>query len=149
MASAAPLGALDKGVHVFPIRVYYEDTDAAGIVYYANYLRFAERARTELLRLLGVEHSQLGIGQGLSFAVSRCNIDYLKPARLDDALEVHTTLTMVGRASLSAEQIVKREGADLARLALRIAVIDRLGRPARLPLELRNLLVNLSQSRET
>lgn len=149
MASPVPIGTLEKGVHIFPVRVYYEDTDAAGVVYYANYLRFAERARTEMLRILGIESARLGAGRGLSFAVSRCHVDYLKPARLDDALEVHTTLTEVGHASLSAEQIVKRDGVEVARLALRIAVLDQKGRPARLPSELRNLLVNLSQSRET
>lgn len=148
MSETMTLGVLEGGVHVFPVRVYYEDTDAAGIVYHANYLRFAERARTEMMRVLGVESSKLMIREGLNFAVSRCVVDYVKPARLDDALEVHTRVIEVGRASLSAEQIVRRDGLDLARLMLKIAVIDRAGRPVRLPAEIRTALINLSQSGE-
>lgn len=146
MPSPASMGALKAGVHVFPVRVYYEDTDAAGIVYHANYLRFAERARSEMMRHLGMESSRLMAREGLFFAVSRCTVDYLKPARLDDALEVHTRVIEVKRASLDAEQIVKRDGAPLARLALRLAVIDGAGRPVRLPAEIRKALTNLSQS---
>lgn len=145
--SAGALG--ERGVHVFPVRVYYEDTDAAGIVYHANYLRFAERARTEMMRSLGVESSKLMRREGLNFAVSRCTVDYLKPARLDDALEVHTRVTDVGRASLAAEQTVKRAGNTVARIVLRLAVIDQSGRAVRLPAVIRNTLINLSQSGET
>jgi acyl-CoA thioester hydrolase len=144
-----PEGSLGQHVHVFPVRVYYEDTDAAGVVYHANYLRFAERARTEMMRLLGLESSTALVAHGLNFAVTRCTVDFVKPARLDDALEVHTRVIEVARASLSAEQIVKRGGVDVARLSLRIAVIDREGRPVRLPAELRKPLINLSQSGET
>ena len=82
------------------------------------------------------------------FAVSRCAVDFVKPARLDDALEVHTRVTEVGRASLSAEQIVKRNEVDVVRIELRLAVIDRAGRPVRLPSEIRTALINLSQSGE-
>jgi acyl-CoA thioester hydrolase len=146
MAEAAMPQALATGVHVFPVRVYYEDTDAAGIVYHANYLRFAERARSEMMRLLGVEHSRLMERDGVAFAVSRCEVDFHKPARLDDVLEVHTRVTELKRASLAAEQVIKRGGAVIARLLLRIAVIDRAGRPVRLPAELRNALTNLSKS---
>ncbi|HUI19164.1 MAG TPA: tol-pal system-associated acyl-CoA thioesterase [Alphaproteobacteria bacterium] len=152
MAEAAASGISAAGSlagsHVFPVRVYYEDTDAAGIVYHANYLRFAERARTEMMRLLGIESSKLMQNEGLNFAVARCAVDYLKPARLDDALEVHTRVLEVGRASLSAEQLVKRGGALLVRIVLRLAVLDRVGRPVRLPSVIRTTLINLSQSRE-
>ena len=148
MPDAVSVGALAGGVHVFPVRVYYEDTDAAGIVYHANYLRFAERARTEMMRAIGVESSALKGEQGVYFAVSRCAEDFVKPARLDDALEVHTRVTEIGRASLSAEQIVRRKGADVARIDLRLAVIDRAGRPVRLPSEIRTALIKLSQSGE-
>jgi len=146
IAEAAMPEALAAGVHVFPVRVYYEDTDAAGIVYHANYLRFAERARSEMMRLLGVEHSHLMERDGVAFAVSRCEVDFHKPARLDDVLEVHTRVTELRRASLAAEQVIKRGGTVIARLLLRIAVIDRAGRPVRLPAELRNALTNLSKS---
>ena len=76
--------------HVYPVRVYYEDTDAGGVVYHSNYLRFAERARTELLREAGIDHVTLMTENGLMFAVRRCEAEYVKPARLDDALEVRT-----------------------------------------------------------
>ena len=148
MPDAIPLNAAVPAVHVFPVRVYYEDTDAAGIVYHANYLRFAERARTEMMRAIGIESSALMVERGVNFAVSRCAVDFVKPARLDDALEVHTRVTEVGRASLSAEQIVKRNEVDVVRIELRLAVIDRAGRPVRLPSESRTALINLSQSGE-
>lgn len=119
--------------HVYAIRVYYEDTDAAGIVYYANYLRFAERARTELLRELGFGHRALMESDGVVFAVRRCEAEYLKPARLDDQVEVHTRILDVKGASLDAEQVVRRDGDDLARLRLRLACVGRAGRPARWP----------------
>ena len=126
-------GALEGDTHVFPVRVYYEDTDAAGIVYYANYLKFAERGRTELMRALGAEHREMAERDGLAWAVRRCTIDYLRPARLDDLLEVRTRVVEVGAARLDAEQVVRRDAVDLARLALRLACIDLRGRPARLP----------------
>ena len=75
-----PSGTVQGDVHHFPLRVYYEDTDAAGIVYYANYLKFAERARTEMLRLLGFEHGEMRRDSGRAFAVRHCSADYLAPA---------------------------------------------------------------------
>ena len=138
MPSSAPTsGWTEAGVHVFPVRVFYEDTDAAGIVYHANHLKFAERARTELLRLLGLQQGKMMAEDGIGFSVRRCEIDYLAPARLDDALEVHTRVLAVGGASLRLAQTIRRDGADLARLALRIACVDRAGRPRRLPERLR------------
>ncbi|MFO0995478.1 MAG: tol-pal system-associated acyl-CoA thioesterase [Alphaproteobacteria bacterium] len=123
--------------HVFPLRVYYEDTDAAGIVYYANYLKFAERARTEMLRARGFDHTRLDSLAGLAFAVRSCRVDYLHPARLDDALEVHTRVTRVGGATLDADQDIRRDGTTVTRLHVRLACINRTGRPARLPPMLR------------
>jgi len=119
--------------HVFPVRVYYEDTDAGGVVYHANYLRFAERARTEMLRQAGIVQTALMASDGLGFIVRRCTVDFLKPARLDDALEVHTSVLSASGARLEAEQVVKRAGEDLARLTLEIACVDREGTPRRLP----------------
>lgn len=122
-----------EGPHVYPIRVYYEDTDAAGIVYYANYLKFAERARTELMRTLGFEHRRLMEGDGIQFAVRRCEADYRKPARLDDLVEVHSSILAVRGASFEAAQVIRRGGDDLVRLRLKLACLNRAGRPARLP----------------
>ena len=87
-----------------PVRVYYEDTDAGGVVYYANYLKFCERARTEWLRTLGVSQQALIDEQGLAFVVRSVQADYLASARLDDALEVVTRVAMLRRASLLFEQ---------------------------------------------
>ena len=126
-------GASTDGIHIYPVRVYYEDTDAAGIVYYANYLKYAERARTELLRDLGTENARLMETEGLAFAVRRCEVDFFKPARLDDLLSVETRLIDVGGASLVADQRVKRDNAELVRMELKLACMSLDGRPARLP----------------
>lgn len=135
--SAAPLGVPS---HRHALRVYYEDTDAGGIVYYANYLKFAERARTEMMRQAGVPHAEMVARDGVMFAVRRCEVDYLGSARLDDLLDIETRLLKVGGASLEAEQIIRRDGDDLARLRIRLACIDRDGRPARLPAAVRAAL---------
>jgi acyl-CoA thioester hydrolase len=132
---------LVNGVHHLFIRVYYEDTDAAGIVYYANYLKFAERARTEFLRLLGFEQERLRRETGLAFAVRRCEVDYIRPALLDDELLVESRLVELGGASLEVDQRVKRGPVELARLLVRVACLGRDGRPARLPPALRAALL--------
>ena len=124
--------------HVYPVRVYYEDTDAGGIVYHANYLRFAERARTECLRSVGANHTSLMAEEGVAFAVWHCSVDFLRPARLDDALEVHTRFLDIRGASLSAEQVVRRASEEIARLTVRLACIDAKGSPRRLPRTLRD-----------
>ncbi len=81
---------VESGTHRLPIRVYYEDTDAAGIVYYANYLKFAERARTEMLRLAGIDQSEMTTRYGMAFAVRDCTIDFRDPVRLEDLIEVRS-----------------------------------------------------------
>jgi len=126
--------------HVFPVRVYYEDTDAGGIVYYVNYLKFAERARTEMLRLLGHRQFDLLARAGIGFTVRSCHADYRAPARLDDALEVRTTLIDIGGASMRLRQRILREGALLCDLRFRLAVMNREGRPARMPQPIREAL---------
>ncbi len=133
---------------VLPLRVYYEDTDAGGIVYYANYLRFAERARTEMLRDLGFENSALMGDAGLAFAVRACGIEYLKPALLDDRLEVHTQVLRIGGASLEMEQIVRRNGDAIAELNVKLVCMhvsgSSAGRPSRIPADIRAALENHS-----
>lgn len=128
------------GVHVLPLRVYYEDTDAAGVVYYANYLKYAERARTELLSSLGFENARLAAEEGVAFAVRRCEVDYLKPARLGDRLEVVSSIAALGGASLDADQIVRRDGQILAVLKIKLACMTADGRPARMPRALHGAL---------
>lgn len=146
-APAAPTGDVDAaaGEHVFPVRVYYEDTDAAGIVYYVNYLKFAERARTEMLRLMGREQQRMMETEGVAFAVKSARIEYYRPARLDDALLVRTGLVEVAGASLKVRQRIFRDrpegGAELlVDMQIRLAVMDRGGRPTRLPADIRAAL---------
>ena len=117
----ASSGHMEGGVHIMPMRVYYEDTDAAGMVYHANYLRYAERARTEMLRLAGIDHSTLLRDAGIVFTVRNCDIDYTAPARLDDDIEVHTRILDIFGASIRAEQVVRRGNDSLVRLLLRLA----------------------------
>lgn len=120
----------------FPVRVYYEDTDVSGVVYHANYLRYFERARTEWLRALGIGQEQLMQQLGVAFTVANLEIDYRSPARLDDELEVQTTVPQIRRASLGFEQTLRRTGqaAVLARARVRVACVDsRQFRPVALP----------------
>lgn len=136
--------------HVFPIRVYYEDTDAGGIVYYANYLKFAERARTEMLREGGLDQSRILAEQGLMFAVRRCAADYLRPARLDDLLTVSSRLIDARGARVDLEQRVHKAGDenhDLAILAVQLACLDRRGRAVRWPADIVTLLENWRMTR--
>ena len=136
-------GRLEGGVHILPLRIYYEDTDAAGIVYYANWLRFLERGRTELLRLLGQQHSALRDARGVNWVVRRCTIDYLKPARLDDVVEVVTGCGELRGASLDMIQQARRGEDVLVRAELLVACMGANGRPVRLPSELRARLAAL------
>lgn len=131
-------GHMEGSRHVLPIRVYYEDTDAAGIVYFANYLKFAERARTEFLRLAGIDHTALRQRQGLFLAVYRTEIDYLRPARLDDALTVHTQLTELSHVKIDALQTIHRGSEEMARILTRVVCLRTDGRPGRMPREIRD-----------
>ena len=133
-------GVIKDGEHRFRLRVYYEDTDAAGIVYHANYLCFAERGRTEMLHAAGADHRRLASEDGVGFAVRRCVVDYVRPARLDDRLEVRTRFKRVTGARAEALQTVHYVDADeraedepLVSLDLTLACIDGRGRPVRWP----------------
>ncbi|MEM6972189.1 MAG: tol-pal system-associated acyl-CoA thioesterase [Pseudomonadota bacterium] len=130
--------------HRLPIRVYYEDTDLAGIVYYANYLRFIERGRTEALRAVGIDQAALNAGDGLVFVVVRVAIDYHRPARFDDLLEVTTSITQLRPASLGVAQAVWRGEERLVSAEVRLGVIDGAGRPARLPAQVAEALAGLA-----
>ena len=103
---------MQSGGFLWPVRVYYEDTDSGGVVYYANYLRFMERARTEWLRSLGFEQDVLAREAGVIFAVRSAQLEYLLPARFNDLLEVETRIADLGRASLTFAQTVTRAGAS-------------------------------------
>lgn len=130
MTKPPPLAAED---HRFQIRVYFEDTDAGGIVYYANYLKYAERARTELLRTIGFESSAFMRKEGVGLAVRYCRADFIRPAKLDDQLEVTTMVLKVKGASIRLRQVIKRDGKELVDMEIKLACMDGNGKPARLP----------------
>jgi len=116
------------------LRVYYEDTDAGGIVYHARYLAFAERARTEALRTAGVPHDELVAGYGLLFVVRRAEMDYLRPARLDDEVVVTTGPWVLGAATVEVRQGFAVADEAIGSLLVKLACVRRAdGRPARIP----------------
>lgn len=130
-------------IHALPVRVYYEDTDAAGIVYYANYLRFLERARTELLRALGHEQSALATRR-IAFAVHSLSAEYRSPAKLDDLLTVETTVAALGRAQVTFVQRIVRGDETLLEAEIRVACIDPVrGKPTAMPSAIHRQLTSL------
>jgi acyl-CoA thioester hydrolase len=133
-------------VHAYPVRVYYEDTDAAGIVYYANYLKFAERARTEMLRDMGFDQIRIRDEDDAAFAVRACSVDYKSPARLDDALVVHTGVEKVGGASIGLLQTVTRDQQMLVVMHITLVCIRRDGRAGRVPANVRRALEAMMNS---
>jgi acyl-CoA thioester hydrolase len=132
---------LDKTRFQWPIRVYWEDTDAGGIVFYANYLKFFERARTEWLRSLGIGQQQLKETTGGMFVVAETALRYLRPARLDDELIVTAHMKESGRASMTIEQQVLLKNTTLCEGVIRIGWVDAASlQPARIP---QNILESL------
>jgi acyl-CoA thioester hydrolase len=119
--------------HLWQVRVYYEDTDLGGIVYYANYLKFIERARSEWVRGMGVDQARLRAETGVVFAVRRIEADYLAPARFDDSLTVETRVREVGGARVVLAQEVRRGGERLFASLVTLVALGPGGRPARLP----------------
>ncbi|MBV6633428.1 MAG: tol-pal system-associated acyl-CoA thioesterase [Alphaproteobacteria bacterium] len=153
-------GAVIDGCHYLPLRVYYEDTDFGGIVYHANFLKFAERARTEFLRCLGIDQTQLKADTGVVFAARHLAIDFLKSAEMDDCLLVETSVESLSGAKLTLRQQIVRipsnapelpssshgdaikaaqkDGEDLASLTVTLACVGAAGRPVRLPPDIRD-----------
>jgi acyl-CoA thioester hydrolase len=130
---APPSGSFAGPLHLFPLRVYYEDTDVSGMVYHANYLRWFERARSDLLRLLGIEQSA-AYDEGLgNYTVAELSIRYLAPARLDDAVTIATTALELGAASVRLRQRAMKGDQLLADATVRVGFIAPDGRPRRQP----------------
>jgi len=128
---------------IWPIRVYYEDTDAGGVVYHANYLNFFERARTEMLRSVGYEQDELVVNQGIIFAVRSAQVDYLSPARFNELLQVSSELTVAKKVSFTFEQVITRGDEVLCKSIFRIACLDAVSmRPKVIPENLLELLKN-------
>jgi acyl-CoA thioester hydrolase len=134
MSPDAPYtGRLERGEHRFAVRVYYEDTDAGGVVYYANYLRFLERARTDFLALLGIDlAASHAAGEGL-YVVAEVNIRYRASARLNDALLITSRLQQIKGSSLVVQQAVSRDRAEVAVATVRVVFVGPDGRPRRQP----------------
>ncbi|WP_282064468.1 tol-pal system-associated acyl-CoA thioesterase [Aliiroseovarius marinus] len=126
-------------MHQFPIRVYYEDTDMAGIVYYANYLRYIERARSDWVREIGIDQNAMR-EEGLVFAVRRVEAVYIAPAKFDDELQVETSVEQVTAARLVLAQLVKRGEQPLFQAVVTIVCVADTGAPARLPANIRRLV---------
>ena len=142
-------GWIDGKTHVFPIRVYYEDTDFSGVVYHASYLRFMERGRSEFLRMAGCGHrALLEAGQPLVWAVHRIEIDFLRPAKVEDALEVGTSVLALHGARMQLDQLVSKGRNVLAKAMVEVCVITLDGRPRRVPDAVRIELEPFLQSRK-
>ncbi|OFW87361.1 MAG: tol-pal system-associated acyl-CoA thioesterase [Alphaproteobacteria bacterium RIFCSPHIGHO2_12_FULL_45_9] len=128
--------------HDFPVRVYYDDTDAGGVVYHANYLKFAERARTEYLRSLGFENTQIRDEHGIIIVVKSLEAEYLSPSRLDDFLIVQTRLLSVKNTSFVMEQKTIRDGACVFSMNIVLVCVNEAGRPSKIPDAVKNSFLN-------
>jgi acyl-CoA thioester hydrolase len=136
-------GRLTDAGHVLPVRIYFEDTDFSGTVYHASYLRFMERGRSDYLRSLGVGHSALAAGsegEKLSFTVRRMSIEFLKPARIDDLVEVETRPRAVEGARMILSQRINRAAETLVSAEVTVAVVNDEGRARRIPKSIRALI---------
>jgi acyl-CoA thioester hydrolase len=136
-------GRVTPDGHVLPVRVYYEDTDFSGVVYHASYLRFLERGRSDFMRLLGLDHKALlerAVGESVAFAVRRMTIDWIRPARIDEVLEVVTSPADLRGASLDLSQSIRRAGEVLVTALVKVVLVDGQGRARRVPDALRSVL---------
>lgn len=141
----APAGLIDGKVHHFAVRAYFEDTDLSGVVYHANYLRWFERARSDFVRLLGIDQRAVNeAGEG-AFAVTELTIRYAAPARLDDAVQIETACEELGAASCRMHQVARREdGVLLSEARLRIGFVSPEGRPRRMPATWRDAFTTIT-----
>jgi acyl-CoA thioester hydrolase len=126
--------------HRLTLRVYYEDTDLAGIVYYANYLKYIERGRTEYVREAGIDQVRLKANEGIVFAVRRIEADYIAPAKFDDLLDVVTQVESMTGARIIMHQVIERAGEVVFEALVTLVALSENGRPARLPAEIRQTL---------
>lgn len=148
---------VDGAHHVLPVRVYFEDTDFSGLVYHASYLRWCERGRSDYLRLVGNDHRALLAGSGgrepSAFVVRRMNIEFLKPGRIDDVVEVVTRVAEIGAATLTLDQRLRRIGQDGTAIDLMTAhvlvvLVSQSGKVLRLSTALREALTSRNENRD-
>ena len=131
------------GHHILPVRIYFEDTDFSGVVYHGSYIRFMERGRSDYVRLIGVGHTSLGSGdhgEPLAFAVRTIDAEFLKPARIDDLLEVETSVADIAGARLVLRQIVRRGPELLVEAEVTVVLVNRQGKARRIPDSVREVL---------
>ncbi len=141
MAEEPTMGHFDGRIHHYPLRVFYEDTDFTGVVYYANYLRFFERARSSYFRLVGLKHAELWDGDDpMAFVIRKINLDYKKPARIDDHLTIKTAYDRFKGARLWVSQEAWRGDELLVTAVSEAASITPAGRPKRAPKDMIELL---------
>ena len=147
-------GRIEGRRHILPVRVYFEDTDFSGLVYHANFLKFIERGRSDFIRLLGIHHHELERGLGLSevapsfFVVRHMELDYLRPAQIDDLLEVVTWLDQLGRASMTLIQEVRRDERVIFRAKVVVVLISKAGKPQRMGELMRQALTSVMPAGE-
>lgn len=136
-------GRLVPGGHIVPVRIYFEDTDFSGVVYHGSYIRFMERGRSDFVRLLGVGHTELhqgDHGEQLAFAVRRIHADFLKPARIDDLLEVETRVRELAGARIVLRQTIRRGDETLVDAEVTVVLVNREGKARRIPESVRAVL---------
>ena len=143
-----PGGIIDGNRHLFAVRAYYEDTDLSGIVYHANYLRWFERARSDLVRMLGIDQRAAVEGGEGAYAVADLHIRYARPARLDDTVVIESTCLELGAARVRIHQRAMRDAELVAEQTVRVGFIDPSGRPRRQPAEWREAFIRFSEGRE-
>jgi len=137
-------GRFDGKTHILPIRIYYEDTDLSGVVYHANYLRYMERGRSEYFRLAGITRlAMLDSSEPTAWTLRKAALEYLRPARVDDLIEVHTICTGLSGARLAADHAIYANGALLTRGKVEACVMTLAGKPRRIPEEMRRILAPL------
>jgi acyl-CoA thioester hydrolase len=143
-SEARGFGRFEGSVHILPIRIYYEDTDLSGVVYHANYLRYMERGRSEFFRCAGIARLAMLDGpEATAWALRKATLEFLKPARADDLIEVHTRATALSGARMSADQNIFHNGELLSRGSVDACIITLSGKPRRIPDEIRRKLMPL------
>ena len=125
---------------IYKFKIYYEDTDAGGVVYYANYLKFFERARSEAIYSLGFSNTDLRTKFNIMFIVKSCNIEYKKPAKFEDSLEINSVLTSLTKTSFIMKQIIKRDEELITHANVHLVSVDKNGKPTKIPKEINLVL---------
>jgi acyl-CoA thioester hydrolase len=134
-------GRFEGKVHILPIRIYYEDTDLSGVVYHANYLRFMERGRSEYFYALGVKVAGLDEPEPTAWTLRKVELEYIRPARVGDVIEVHTKATTLTGVRMAAEQTIFCRGALLTRGHVEACIVTLTGKPRRIPQDIRDKLL--------